>query len=71
MGIRTLSFVGAVVVALTMGPGWLMWVLIAASCFLPYVAVVMANAGASPDPGGPDPFGPDATRKQLGPPTAG
>jgi hypothetical protein len=40
MTIRTVCFVAAVAV----GPGWLRWVLIAAALFLPYVAVVMANA---------------------------
>jgi hypothetical protein len=43
MGVRTLCFVGAIVV----GPGWLRWVLVAAAVLLPYVAVVMANATAS------------------------
>ena len=65
MGIRTACFVLAV---LTMGIPWLMWVFIAASFLLPYVAVVMANAGVSPDPGGPEPFGPDPSRKSLEPP---
>lgn len=65
MGIRTACFVLAV---LTMGIPWLMWVFIAASFVLPYVAVVMANAGVSPDPGGPEPFGPDPSRKSLEPP---
>lgn len=41
MTIRTLCFVAAVAV----GPGWLRWVLIAGAVFLPYIAVVMANAG--------------------------
>ncbi|MFC5176911.1 DUF3099 domain-containing protein [Nocardioides taihuensis] len=40
MTIRTLCFVGAVVV----GAGWLRWVLVAGAVLLPYVAVVMANA---------------------------
>lgn len=40
MAVRTLCFIGAVVV----GPGWLRWVLIVAAIILPYVAVVMANA---------------------------
>lgn len=40
MGIRFFCFVGAVAV----GPGWLRWVLMAGAVFLPYVAVVMANA---------------------------
>jgi hypothetical protein len=43
MGIRTLCVIGAVVV----GPGWLLWVFIAGALFLPYVAVVMANAADS------------------------
>ena len=40
MSLRTLCFVGAVLV----GPGWLRWVLVVAALLLPYVAVVMANA---------------------------
>jgi hypothetical protein len=43
MTIRTLCFVGAIVV----GPGWLRWVLVAAAVLLPYAAVVMANAATS------------------------
>ena len=43
MSIRTLCFIGAVVV----GPGVLRWVLVAGAVLLPYVAVVMANAVAS------------------------
>ena len=43
MGVRTLCFVAAVIV----GHGVAMWILIAAAIFLPYVAVVMANAAAS------------------------
>ena len=41
MGLRTVCFVGAVVV----GSGWLMWAFLIGAIFLPYVAVVMANAG--------------------------
>jgi Protein of unknown function (DUF3099) len=44
---------------------WFMWVFIAASFLLPYVAVVLANAGSSPDPGGPDHFDPDPGRRAL------
>jgi hypothetical protein len=47
MGIRTLCFVAAVIAGPGFGIFWLMWVLLAASLFLPYIAVVMANA-ASP-----------------------
>lgn len=50
MTIRTICFLLAVA---SMGH-WFMWVFLAASFILPYVAVVIANAGASPDPGGPD-----------------
>lgn len=64
MAIRTLCFVLAVVFA----GGMLMWVFIAASFVLPYVAVVAANAGSAPDTGGPEPFGPDPTRRALEPP---
>jgi len=45
MAIRTLCFVGAVLV----GPGWLRWVLFAGALFLPYVAVVFANASEQRD----------------------
>jgi hypothetical protein len=44
MGIRTLCFVAAVV---THGP--VRWVLFAAALVLPYVAVVIANAGRKTD----------------------
>lgn len=49
MAVRTVCFVAAVAV----GPGALRWVLIAGAVFLPYIAVVMANAGPSrrPEPG--------------------
>lgn len=68
MAVRTACFVAAVLVFVSSGPGWLLWCLIIASFILPYIAVVMANAGASTDPGGPDPFGPDPSRKELDPP---
>jgi hypothetical protein len=45
MAVRTLCVIGAVVV----GDWWLRWVLIAGAVFLPYVAVVMANAANSRD----------------------
>jgi hypothetical protein len=41
MVLRTVCFVGAVIV----GGGWLMWTFLVGAIFLPYVAVVMANAG--------------------------
>lgn len=47
MTIRTLCFIAAVLV----GPNWFRWVLIAGAVFLPYVAVVMANAVNARDDG--------------------
>jgi hypothetical protein len=41
MGVRTLCFVGAVLV----GDGWVRWVLIVGAVVLPYVSVVFANGG--------------------------
>jgi hypothetical protein len=32
---------------------------------LPYVAVVLANAGSAPDVGGPEPFGVDPERHAI------
>ena len=61
MGIRTVCFVLAVVF---MGH-WFMWVFIAASFLLPYVAVILANASSSSDPGGPDYFEPDPGRPAI------
>ncbi len=61
MAIRTLCFVGAVVV----GPGWLRWVLVVGAFILPYVAVVMANS-ASPRIEGADLVQPESGYKELG-----
>ena len=61
MGIRTVCFVLAVV---SIGH-WFMWVFMAASFLLPYVAVILANASSSPDPGGPDYFEPDPGRPAI------
>ena len=44
MTIRTICFLGAVV-----AQGWLRWALLAGAVVLPYVAVVMANAGREND----------------------
>ncbi|MEI6374281.1 MAG: DUF3099 domain-containing protein [Actinomycetes bacterium] len=40
MALRTLCFIGAVLAS-----GWLRWVLVAGAVFLPYISVVIANAG--------------------------
>lgn len=50
MGIRTLCFLLTV---FTFGH-WYSWVFLAGAVILPYIAVVLANAGAAPDPAGPD-----------------
>ena len=44
MAIRTICVIGAIFV-----PGWPRWVLIAGAVILPYLAVVIANAGREND----------------------
>ena len=44
MGIRTVCLLAAIVV-----PGWPRWILIAGAVMLPYIAVVVANAGREND----------------------
>ena len=61
MSIRTVCFLLAVV---SLGH-WFMWVFLIASIVLPYIAVVMANAGSAADPGGPDDLGPDLSRRAI------
>lgn len=61
MTIRTLCFIGAV---FARSIPWLCIVLIAASFFLPYVAVVMANQ-ANPSPPAPPVEGPGQQFKEL------
>ncbi|GAA1923403.1 DUF3099 domain-containing protein [Nocardioides marmoribigeumensis] len=55
MSIRTVCFILAIVFRNT--PAWPFF--IAGAIILPYVAVVLANAGASPDPGGMDVYVPE------------
>jgi hypothetical protein len=62
MGVRTLCFL----LALVFREHAVVWVFLAAAVFLPYVAVVIANAGAVPDPG-TDNHAFDPDRKALGP----
>jgi signal transduction histidine kinase len=61
MGIRTLCFL----LALVFREHWVVWVFLAASFLLPYVAVVIANTGAGPDPE-TDNHAFDPDRKALG-----
>jgi Flp pilus assembly protein TadB len=52
MGVRTLCFVAVACLAMThVGPGWLPWIFVVAAVFLPYVAVVMANAASTKSDG--------------------
>jgi Flp pilus assembly protein TadB len=45
MGVRTVCFLIVACLAIThAGPGWLPWIFVVGALFLPYVAVVMANA---------------------------
>ena len=46
MGIRTLCFI----LALVFREHWVVWFFLAGAIFLPYIAVVIANAGAAPAP---------------------
>lgn len=50
MAIRTACVIGAIFI-----PGWPRWVLIAGAVVLPYLAVVIANAGKARDQGAPAP----------------
>lgn len=50
MVIRTACFVAAVVAHMSNAPAWLTWSFVAGAIVLPYVAVVMVNAGRENDP---------------------
>ncbi len=54
MSIRTICFVLAILFRNTPAT----WFFVVGAIFLPYVAVVVANAGASPDPGGMEAYVP-------------
>jgi hypothetical protein len=59
MALRTICFILAVVF---MGH-WVMWLFLVGAVFLPYVAVVLANA-VNPDPGGSE-FGYDPDLRAI------
>lgn len=65
MSIRTLCFIGAVIAGVA-GVNWLWPILMVGAVLLPYVAVVLANAGDSRSTALPLTGGGDAQR-QLGP----
>lgn len=60
MAIRTACVVAAIFV-----PGWPRWVLIAGAVVLPYLAVVVANAGRENDEPGDNAHVPDVYRPEL------
>jgi len=60
MTIRTVCFVLAIVTN-----GWLRWVFFTGAVFLPYVAVVIANAGR--ETAEPVPLVPPAPQREIGP----
>ena len=62
MGIRTTCFILAIVTT-----GWLRWVLVAGAVFLPYVAVVLANATDRRSQPGPAAFVREEHRVLEGP----
>ena len=62
MAVRTVCFVLAVVFRHVQP---LMWAFIVASFLLPYVAVVMANAGSSGESGGLEYFDPTEWRRLI------
>jgi hypothetical protein len=65
MGIRTACFVLGVGFYLSPAPKWICVVFIIGSLVLPYIAVVMANAGASADPDRSEPFDPHSDRQAI------
>ena len=62
MAIRTLCFVGGVIVLTAVPAPWsrVGWILFAGAVFLPYTSVILANAGVRKKGSGPAPFGPEA-----------
>lgn len=68
MGVRTVCFLAGVVLVMQPMPwpilGWLMFV---GAVFLPYIAVVIANAGVRKKGAGPSPFGAEPGRQIDGP----
>lgn len=62
MSLRTACFVGAVIAS-----GWLRWALVAGAVVLPYIAVVVANAGRENRRIPPPVVSPGPARPQLGP----
>lgn len=71
MGIRTACFVAGVIALLAGLATWLVWLLFLASLLLPYIAVVMANAGDPADPTADPARVERPARRELDGPAAG
>jgi hypothetical protein len=65
MGIRTLCVIGFIVVF----PHWTAWLFVPGAVFLPYVAVLLANAGRERSPGQVAPVVPVAVYRPALPPS--
>lgn len=50
MTIRTVCFIAAVVAHIMAAPAWITWSFVVGAVVLPYIAVVMVNAGRENDP---------------------
>lgn len=61
MLLRTLCFVGAVIAS-----GWLRWTLVGGAVFLPYIAVVLANAASQRRPQEMQAYRPDRLQLEGG-----
>ncbi|MEJ7635800.1 DUF3099 domain-containing protein [Aeromicrobium sp.] len=72
MGIRTLCFVGGVILLTAVPDPWsnFGWVLFVGAVFLPYTSVILANAGVRKKSVGPSPFGPEAAGQIEAPTSA-
>lgn len=62
MGIRTVCVIGFIVLALN--HSWVAWIFLPAAVFLPYIAVLLANAGRERTPRAPSTF---VSRPELPP----
>ena len=70
MAIRTFCFLGGVVLVMA-GMPWAVggWFLFVGAVFLPYAAVIYANAGVRKKGDGPSPFGPEPGKQIEAPRT--
>ena len=65
MGIRTLCVIGFILVF----PHWTAWLFVPGAVFLPYVAVLLANAGRERTPASVAPVAPPVDHRRALPPS--